>query len=155
MASASTMVHIAVWDLEKKRLHSEIREAHKGGIFGLKFRDNSIKMWIFDLPDDGGRLLRLREGHSGPPTKVRFYGVNGKNILSAGRDSTLRSFSTEADNLNKSLGQASFNQKAAKRKGVKHGTKKMLPILDLCLGWRTLYNQFCIAYHENTNALEI
>ncbi|CAL1290506.1 unnamed protein product [Larinioides sclopetarius] len=143
MASTSTMGHIAVWDLEKKRLHSEIREAHKGGISGLKFlpnepllitssSDNSIKIWIFDLPDDGGRLLRLREGHSGPPTKVRFYGVNGKSILSAGRDSTLRSFSTEADNLNKSLGQASFNRKAAKRKGVKHDTKKMLPILDLC-----------------------
>ncbi|GBM87862.1 WD repeat-containing protein 36, partial [Araneus ventricosus] len=48
------------------------------------------------------------------------------------RDSTLRSFSTEADNLNKSLGQASFNRKTAKRKGVKHDTKKMLPILDLC-----------------------
>ncbi|GBM39837.1 WD repeat-containing protein 36 [Araneus ventricosus] len=89
-------------------------------------------MWIFDLPDDGGRLLRPREGHSDPPTKVRFYGVNGKNILSAGRDSTLRSFSTEADNLNKSLAQASFNRKAAKRKGVKHDTKEMLPILDLC-----------------------
>lgn len=41
-------------------------------------------MWIFDLPDDGGRLLRLREGHSGPPLKIQFYGMNGKNILSAG-----------------------------------------------------------------------
>ncbi|KAF8772052.1 WD repeat-containing protein 36-like [Argiope bruennichi] len=143
MASASTMGHIAVWDLEKKRLHSEIREAHRGCVSGLKFlpnepllitssSDNSIKMWIFDLPDDGGRLLRLREGHSSSPTKVRFYDVNGKNILSAGRDSTLRSFSTEADNLNKSLGQASFNRKAAKRKGIKHDTKKMLPIIDLC-----------------------
>ncbi|GBN46167.1 hypothetical protein AVEN_237430-1 [Araneus ventricosus] len=40
MASASTMGHIAVWDLEKKRLHSEIREAHKGGISGLKFLPN-------------------------------------------------------------------------------------------------------------------
>lgn len=41
-------------------------------------------MWIFDLPDDGGRLLRLREGHSSPPSKIQFYGSNGKNILSAG-----------------------------------------------------------------------
>lgn len=41
-------------------------------------------MWIFDLPDDSGRLLRLREGHSCPPQKIDFYGTNGKNILSAG-----------------------------------------------------------------------
>ncbi|GBO03609.1 WD repeat-containing protein 36, partial [Araneus ventricosus] len=90
------------------------------------------EMRTFDMPDDGGRLLRLREGHSSLPTKVWFFGVNGKNILSAGQDSTLRSFSTEADNLDKSLGQASFNWKAAKRKRVKHDTKQMLPILDLC-----------------------
>ncbi|KAG8197503.1 hypothetical protein JTE90_007241 [Oedothorax gibbosus] len=141
MASSSTKGHIAVWDLEKKRLHSEIRDAHKDGISGIQFlpkepllitnsKDNSIKMWIFDLPDDGGHLLRLREGHSHPPTKVRFYGNNGKNILSAGRDSTLRSFSTEADNLNKSLGQASYNRKAAKRKGVRNDPGKMSPIVD-------------------------
>ncbi|GIY91432.1 WD repeat-containing protein 36 [Caerostris extrusa] len=150
MASSSVMGHIAIWDLEKKRLHSEIREAHKGCVSGMKFlpnepllitssQDNSIKMWIFDLPDDGGRLLRLREGHNCPPTKIRFYDSNGKYILSAGlnfvrtidgRDSTLRSFSTEADNLNKSLGQASFNRKAAKRNGVRRDPKKMLPVLD-------------------------
>lgn len=41
-------------------------------------------MWIFDLPDDGGRLLRLREGHSSQPSKIQFYGSNGKHILSAG-----------------------------------------------------------------------
>ncbi|KFM78655.1 WD repeat-containing protein 36, partial [Stegodyphus mimosarum] len=141
MATASTLGHVAVWDLEKKQLHSEIRDAHKGSVNGLKFlpnepllitssSDNSIKIWIFDLPDDGGRLLRLREGHSNPPLKIRFHGLNGKNILSSGLDSTLRSFSTEADNLNKNLGQASFNRKAAKKKGLKHDTQKMLPIVD-------------------------
>ncbi|XP_035212297.1 WD repeat-containing protein 36-like isoform X2 [Stegodyphus dumicola] len=141
MATASTLGHVAVWDLEKKQLHSEIRDAHKGSVNGLKFlpnepllitssSDNSIKIWIFDLPDDGGRLLHLREGHSNPPLKIRFHGINGKNILSSGLDSTLRSFSTEADNLNKNLGQASFNRKAAKKKGLKHDTQKMLPIVD-------------------------
>ncbi|GBM39835.1 WD repeat-containing protein 36 [Araneus ventricosus] len=38
MASAGTMGH--VWDLEKKRLHSEIREAQKGGTSGLQFLPN-------------------------------------------------------------------------------------------------------------------
>ncbi|XP_015915378.1 WD repeat-containing protein 36 [Parasteatoda tepidariorum] len=141
MATASPMGHIAVWDLDKRRLHSEIRDAHRGCVSGMKFlpfepllitssSDNSIKMWIFDLPDEGGRLLRLREGHSSPPTKIQFYGANGKDILSAGLDSTLRSFSTVADNLNKSLGQASFNRKAAKKKGVRNDPNKMLPVID-------------------------
>ena len=42
-------------------------------------------MWIFDLPDGGGRLLRERSGHSAPPNKLRHYGSTGHNILSAGR----------------------------------------------------------------------
>ena len=41
--------------------------------------------WIFDMPDGGGRLLRIREGHAKPPTKIRFYGSLGNNILSAGQ----------------------------------------------------------------------
>lgn len=36
------------------------------------------------MPDGGGRLLRIREGHAKPPTKIRFYGSQGTNILSAG-----------------------------------------------------------------------
>jgi hypothetical protein len=42
--------------------------------------------WIFDLPDGGGRLLRIREGHAKPPTKIRFYGSLGSNILSSGKN---------------------------------------------------------------------
>ena len=42
------------------------------------------KVWIFDHPDGGGRLLRQRSGHSAPPTYVRYHGNDGKNILSAG-----------------------------------------------------------------------
>ena len=45
--------------------------------------DNTVKQWIFDLPDGGGRLLRHKEGHSQPPLKIRFYGNLGHNILSA------------------------------------------------------------------------
>lgn len=145
MASASAKGHIAIWDLEKRRLHSEIREAHNDYISGLKFlpnepllisnsADNSIKMWIFDLPDDGGRLLRLRDGHSSPPLKIEFYGTKGKNILSAGSDSTLRSFSTEVDSMNKNLGHASYNRKVAKKKGIKYDPGKMEPIIDFDSG---------------------
>ena len=67
------------------------------------------------MPDGSGRLLRLKEGHSAPPTKIRFYGGLGQNVLSAGEDSSLRSFSTVTDLLNKSFGVASFNRKASKK----------------------------------------
>lgn len=60
MASSSTMGHIGVWDLDKKRLHSEIRDAHSGTIAGLKFlpnepllitnsSDNSIKVCLLTI----------------------------------------------------------------------------------------------------------
>lgn len=40
MASASAMGHIAVWDLDERRLHSEIRDAHRGPISGMEFLPN-------------------------------------------------------------------------------------------------------------------
>lgn len=41
-------------------------------------------MWIFDGPGGTGRVLRSRMGHSAPPTKIRYHGQNGEQILSAG-----------------------------------------------------------------------
>lgn len=105
----------------------------------------AMQMWIFDLPDGGGRLLRYREGHNAPPNKIRFHGNNGKNIISAGQDSTLRTFSTVKDHLNKNMGQASFNRKAAKRKSVRLDPKKMPPITDFTSGGllRLLPSEIC------------
>lgn len=141
MATASDVGHIALWNLEKKRLDSEIRDAHRSSVTGMKFLpkepllvtsspDNTLKIWIFDMPDDSGRLLRLREGHNKPSLKIRFHGSAGMNVLSAGLDSTLRSFSTVADQMNKSLGQASYNRKVAKKRGVQNDPGKMPPIND-------------------------
>lgn len=141
MATGSTIGHVAVWDLEKKRLDSQLLDAHRSSVTGLKFLpdepllltsspDNSLRMWIFDQSDGGGRLLKQQQGHSGPPCRVRFHGASGSNILSAGLDSTLRSFSTIGDNLNKSLGQASFDRKKAKKQGVLKDPGKMPPITE-------------------------
>lgn len=141
MATASPVGHVAIWDLEKKKLHSQIRHAHRGAVTGLKFLtnepclvtsspDNSLKIWIFDQSDGSGRLLKQREGHSASPTKIRFHGASGNNILSAGLDSTLRSFSTKGDNLNKNLGQASYNRKITKKKGLLNDPLKLPPITD-------------------------
>lgn len=43
----------------------------------------SLQIWIFDGPTGEGRLLRLRMGHSAALTKIRYYGQNGQQILSA------------------------------------------------------------------------
>jgi len=140
MVSGSVSGHIAIWDLEKRKLHSYLNEAHSASVTGLSClpseplmvtsaADNSLKVWIFDLADGGARLLRIREGHSATPTLVRFYGSDGQNILSAGLDSTIRSFSTVHDKHNKNLGRASFHKKASKKLGLKLDKYKMPPVI--------------------------
>jgi U3 small nucleolar RNA-associated protein 21 len=37
MCTGSPVGHIAVWDLEKRKLHSQIRSAHNAAVTGLKF----------------------------------------------------------------------------------------------------------------------
>lgn len=133
--------HIAVWDLNEKKLAAQMRDAHCDKVTGLRCMpqepilvtsspDNTIKQWIFDMPDGGGRLLRIKEGHAQPPTKIRFYGALGTNILSAAEDSSLRVFSTVTDLLNKSLGVASFNRKLSKKHKQIENPVKMEPIID-------------------------
>ena len=141
MISGSNIGHMAIWNLEEKRLVSQIREAHNGsveGMHGLQLEplmvtssnDNSVKVWIFDMSDGSARLLRQRHGHSLPPTRIRFHDQNGLNILSAGLDSNLMSFSTDHDRKNKSLGRGSYNKQETKRTGLKLDQHMMPPIID-------------------------
>ena len=102
------------------------------------------------MPDGGGRLLRIKEGHALPPSRIRykkfmqssrnevnnyvplsrFYGGLGQTVLSAGDDSTLRSFSTVTDVLDKSFGVASYSRKKAKKMARnQENTVKMEPIM--------------------------
>jgi len=92
--------------------------------------DNSVKMWIFDMTDGGGRLLRLREGHAAPPSRIRYYGALGESILSAGLDSSLRVFSTVTDLHNRSLGHASYNRKLSKKHRVTEDPVRMPHITE-------------------------
>lgn len=57
MASASTLGHIAFWDLEKRQLGTVLHDAHEGTVSGMKFLpsepllvtngpDNSLKVMI-------------------------------------------------------------------------------------------------------------
>ncbi|NXT13258.1 WDR36 protein, partial [Prunella fulvescens] len=89
---------------------------------------SGVQVWIFDGPGGTGRVLRSRMGHSAPPTKIRYHGQNGEQILSAGQDGTLQSFSTVHEKFNKSLGRGSINKKKSKKKGLKLDTMALPPI---------------------------
>ncbi|CAI5689158.1 unnamed protein product [Oreochromis niloticus] len=127
VASSSPQGHIAFWDLERRQLVTQHRHAHRTSIAGATFlqgepilvtngADNAIKVWIFDQEGGGARLLRIRQGHSAPPTTIHHHGNDGKNILSAGQDGTLQSFSTVHERFNKNLGHGSVNKKKEKKK---------------------------------------
>lgn len=141
MVSTSNAGHMAIWDLENERLHRQIRNVHNGPITGCEFihqeallvtssSDNRLKVWRFDELNDRGLLLHSREGHSLPPTKIRFYSESGHQILSASADCTLRNFSIYSERLHKSLGTATTNRKLAKRMGADKDPYKMNAITD-------------------------
>ena len=95
MAAGGGAGVITVWDLEKRRLHTIIRDAHDAPITALHFfpgeprlmsagADNALKQWVFDASDGSARLLRFRSGHAAPPTCLKYYGEAGTRLLSAG-----------------------------------------------------------------------
>ncbi|XP_074033556.1 WD repeat-containing protein 36 [Leptinotarsa decemlineata] len=128
MATGSVCGHIVFWDLEERKVSSQLLSAHDGAVTGMvclpnepliltSSPDNTLKLWIFDMTDGGARLLRIREGHAAAPSSIRFHGANGHNILSCADDSTLRIFNTQTEQFNKSLGKASYNRKISKKRG--------------------------------------
>ncbi|KAJ4709171.1 WD40 repeat [Melia azedarach] len=138
LASGSSSGVISIWNLEKRRLHSVIREAHDSSITSLHFfanepvlmsaaADNSIKMWIFDTTDGDPRLLRFRSGHSAPPLCIRFY-ANGRHILSAGQDRAFRLFSVIQDQQSRELSQRHVS-KRAKKLNMKEEEIKLKPVI--------------------------
>jgi U3 small nucleolar RNA-associated protein 21 len=125
LVSANTRGDIACWDLERRKLTHLIRNAHDGMIGNMQFlsgqavlissgADNAIREWIFDEADGSARLLKFRSGHAAPPTRVRFYGGSGHDLLSAGDDRSLRYFSILRDSQNCELSQGSLAKKSKK-----------------------------------------
>ncbi|THU85641.1 Utp21-domain-containing protein [Dendrothele bispora CBS 962.96] len=124
LASASSLGHIALWDLnEGGRLLHMIRGAHDAGISALEWvpgqpvlissgEDNSVKQWLFDSPTAAPRLLKFRSGHQTPPHLIRYYGEDGKQLLTASRDRSLRCTSVVRDSRSFELSQGSLAKKA-------------------------------------------
>lgn len=105
--------NIVFWDLNQKKIHSILKDAHSGKqVSDIKFmanepvlisssdEGNSIKMWLFEQGLSVPRLLRQRTGHADQPYKIRFYGgqddpvmQGARNIISCSADGQLRDIS--------------------------------------------------------------
>lgn len=75
MATGSVAGHVVFWDLEERKVASQLLAAHDDAVTGMvclpneplvltSSPDNTLKLWIFDMSDGGARLLRIREGMS-------------------------------------------------------------------------------------------
>ncbi|ORX84248.1 WD40 repeat-like protein [Anaeromyces robustus] len=116
MATANSTGDIALWDLLDQRIIHVMKGAHNGSISSIQFlnyqallissgSDNSVKQWLFDSSDGLPRLLKFRNGHHSPPTYIRYYDNKGRMIISAGKDRSLRLFSTIRDSQNTEFSQ--------------------------------------------------
>ncbi|PIA17099.1 YVTN repeat-like/Quino protein amine dehydrogenase [Coemansia reversa NRRL 1564] len=127
MATANAEGDVALWDLDKKRLMHVLQGAHDSSIPSIDFltgqpllltssADNSIKEWLFEGNEGIPRLLRHRSGHFASPQMIRYYGDDGRTILSAGRDRTLRFFSVFRDSQSTEMSQGSLGRESRARR---------------------------------------
>lgn len=133
---------LCVWDLKDRAILAVARAVHVGGMSIARFlagesllvtagvSDNCLKIHVFDGPTPEARVLRSREGHRLPPTRVRFTGRDGKVLVSAGLDRELRVVSAVRDAQNRPFSQAGFDKaskRAKKRRrqqvGAEHGAQ--------------------------------
>ncbi|KAI5121673.1 hypothetical protein M0805_002749 [Coniferiporia weirii] len=124
LASASSSGHIALWDLNNNgRLIHVVRGAHDRAVTAIEWipgqpvlvssgEDNSVKQWFFESPTAPPRLLKFRSGHHEPPHLIRYYGEDGKQLLTASRDRSLRCTSVVRDSRSFELSQGPIAKKA-------------------------------------------
>lgn len=110
--------NLAVWNLNDQAVTAVARGVHAGGTSFAEFlpgesllitvglTDNAVKVHAFDGPTRTARVLRAREGHRLPPTRVRFSGRDARMLVSAGLDREVRIVSAVRDAQNRSFSQA-------------------------------------------------
>lgn len=144
---------LAIWDLNENRSRHVSHEVHPNGVSMATFirgepllvstgmQDNAVKVHIFDSAM--GRVLRSRSGHLAPPTKIRFCGGDGRQMISAGLDREVRIVSTIRDAQNREMSQGALNKKRKKAKRQKVDTDsraavesvhRLSPVVDLAVG---------------------
>ncbi|CCX30561.1 Utp21 specific WD40 associated putative domain-containing protein [Pyronema domesticum] len=120
---------VTFWNLEKRRIFGDIRNAHTPSSSGVTVQwlpgqnvlmtsaaDNCFKEWIFDSPHTTRpRLHRQRGGHSDSITSLAFSSPGESHfLLSASRDRSLR-----AQSLRNDAQSYEFSQGAAVKKTTK------------------------------------
>jgi U3 small nucleolar RNA-associated protein 21 len=141
LASCTTDGNILFWDMNEGKIHSVVQKAHNSkAIDKIQFLpnepvllsssgdDNSIKMWLFDVDRDNmlnnhgsniaPRLLKERSGHSDTPSKIKFYGEDGKHIISCSDNTFLRNNSLINEHISRNF-QSKKN--LSKKKISEHG----------------------------------
>ena len=138
LASCTTDGNILFWDLNEKKIHSVIQRAHNSKpidkveffngepiLLSSSGDDNSIKMWLFDLDfasNVAPRLLKERSGHSDTPHIIKFYGEDGKHILSASENTPLRNNSLINEHISRNFSyQKVINKKSVNQYGEEIG----------------------------------
>jgi U3 small nucleolar RNA-associated protein 21 len=94
------------------------------------------KQWICDSLHSLPRLLKFRSGHHAPPHLIRYYGTDGKQLLTASRDRTIRLTSVVRDSRSFELSQGAGLAKKAARQGLLQADELKLPSV-VCLDWST------------------
>ncbi|PWN40613.1 WD40 repeat-like protein [Ceraceosorus guamensis] len=126
-----------------------LRGAHASAISSIRFlpgnpllittgSDNAIRQWFFEPLTGPGvvkipgqavptspipRLLKSREGHFKPPHLIKFYGEEGRDILSAAEDRSLRLVSVVRDSRSAELSQGPLLSRAAQLSVAPHTLK--------------------------------
>lgn len=135
MAVATRAGSISLFDLDAAqeegptggapRLLHSVQHAHDGAIGAIEFvpgqpllissgADNALKQWFFESPTLPPRVLKSRSGHALPPHIIRYYGDDGRAMLSASRDRSVRCLSVVRDSRSFELSQGSIASKSAK-----------------------------------------
>lgn len=142
LATTSLNGALALWDLDQRgRLLHIHPNAHDGPVSTLEWiqgqpllitsgADNTIKQWNFETPTSPPILLKSRSGHQQPPNLIRYYGEDGKAILTAGRDRAVRLTSVVRDSRSAELSQGSLTKKATSL-SLPLSTLKLPPVKQL------------------------
>ena len=51
--------------------------------------DNALRMWVLDDADCSARLLRQRDGHAAPPTRIRYVAGGVVASIADGSDASV------------------------------------------------------------------
>lgn len=89
------------------------------------------QQWVLDSPGAPPRLLKFRSGHPVAPSLLRYYGADGKVLLSAAQDRAVRMTSVVRDARSAELSQGPGLAKKSASLAVSAGSLKLPAVTAL------------------------